>query len=118
MDSSDYPDEPAFSELVLSEDQREMVESFGRLGAERLGISAVPLRGFLWRAAREWQKSHQSSVESLKASSPEERMRAAEEIIRIFAERAYNAFPEERHEEIRRFLEEGLAAYRQQHNRR
>ncbi len=118
MANKESPKSYPFSELILSDDQRELVELFGKFGAERLGISPVPLRGFLWKAAREWQQRNQASIETLRSSSPEERLKGAEEIAQLFLQRMLNAFPQERHDEIRQAVEIGLATYRERFSRR
>ncbi len=118
MEDRDLPEEPSFSELVLSDDQRELVEVFGELASERLGISPVPLRGFLWKAAREWQQRNQAALATLNSSSPEERLKGAEEVAQLVLDRMLQAFPEEKHDDIRRAVEDGLVTYRERFNRR
>ena len=118
MEDRESPEDFSFSELVLSDEQRELVEVFGELGSERLGISPVPLRGFLWKAAREWQQRNQAVLATLSSSTPEERLKGAEEVAQLLLKRMLNAFPEEKHDEVRRAVEAGLATYLERFNRR
>ena len=110
--------EASYSELVLTDEQRELVAFFARFGAEKLGISPVPFRGFLWKAARDWQQRNKNRVAALEDLTPEDRFRHTEEMMDLFLDRLGKAFPSIGEEDLEQLRRDGLALYRDTFNRR
>ena len=67
--------------------QRNIIYDFGDIISKEINISVTGVKGFLWKALREWQSVHGMSVietEKGSGSSPNERVMQAKQILSIF----------------------------------
>ncbi len=67
--------------------QRKIINDFGDIISKEINYSVTVVKGFLWKALREWQSAHGMSVidtEKGSGSSPNERVKQAKQILSIF----------------------------------
>ncbi|MHA1966459.1 MAG: hypothetical protein ACW964_01530 [Candidatus Hodarchaeales archaeon] len=67
--------------------QRKIINDFGDIISKETELSITVVKGFLWKALREWQTIHGISIidtEKGSGSSPGDRIRQAKEILNIF----------------------------------
>ena len=67
--------------------QRKIINDFGDIISKEINLSVTVVKGFLWKALREWQSVHGMSVidtEKGSGSSPNERVNQAKQILSIF----------------------------------
>lgn len=67
--------------------QRNIIKDFGDIISKEINLSVTVVKGFLWKALREWQNVHGISVldtEKNSGSSPKERVKQAKQILSIF----------------------------------
>ncbi|MFX0123103.1 MAG: hypothetical protein ACFFAE_05655 [Candidatus Hodarchaeota archaeon] len=78
--------EDQYRKIITDEIQRQIIDDFAAIISEEISVKQMVVKGFLWRALREWQKQHEITIletERGDGSTPEERIKQASEILNI-----------------------------------
>ena len=78
--------ENQYKKIITDEIQRKIIDDFATIISEEISVKKMVIKGFLWRALREWQKRHKITIldtEKTSRSTPEERIKQASEILDI-----------------------------------
>lgn len=73
-----------FERIFTDETQKEIADDLASLISERTSMKKMVIKGFLWRAMREWQKEHKMTImetETGLGSTSEERIKQSTEIL-------------------------------------
>lgn len=108
MSEADVP----FDELMLRPEQRAIVYHVCEVIAERLDLDEAPVRGFFWKALREWQLDRELPTASMRDMTPPERLEAAEQIGVFFRGMLRRYLSEDRRAQIDESWAEALRTYR------
>ena len=76
--------ENQFERILTDETQKEIVEDLVSIISEKTSIRRMVIKGFLWRAMREWQKEHKMTIldtETGSGSTTQERIKQTTEIL-------------------------------------
>lgn len=73
-----------YEELMLRPEQRQIVYHVCEVISARLDLDEAPVRGFFWRALREWQQKRGLPTASMRDMKPSDRLEAAEQIGVVF----------------------------------
>ncbi len=72
-----------FERIFIDETQKEIAENLALFLSEKTSIKKMVIKGFLWRALREWQKEHKMTIldtETGLGSTSDERIKQATDI--------------------------------------
>lgn len=78
--------ENQFKKIMTDEIQRKIIDDFAIIISEEITLKKMVIKGFLWRALREWQNQNEITIldtEKEEGSTPEERIHQASEILQI-----------------------------------
>ena len=78
--------ENQFKKIMTDEIQRKIINDFAIIISEEITLKKMVIKGFLWRALREWQNRHEVTIldtEKGGGSTPKERIQQASEILQI-----------------------------------
>ena len=67
--------------------QRKIINDFGEIITKEIDLPLTVVKGFLWKALRDWQANHGMTIidtERGSGSSPNERIRQAKQILATF----------------------------------
>lgn len=101
-----------FDELMLRPEQRAIVYHVCEVIAERLELAEAPVRGFFWKALREWQLDRELPTASMRDMTPTERLEAAEQIGVFFRGMLRKYLSEDHRVHIDEAWAEALRTYR------
>jgi hypothetical protein len=77
--------ENQFKKIMTDEIQRKIIDDFAIIISEEITLKKRVIKGFLWRALREWQNRHEITIRDTEkgGSTPKERIQQASEILQI-----------------------------------
>ena len=105
-----------FDELMLRPEQRGIVYHVCTVIADRLELDEAPVRGFFWKALREWQHDRELPTASMRDMAPAERLEAAEQIGVFFRSMLRKYLREEHRAGIDEAWAEALRTYRENYS--
>ena len=87
-------EKPPRKKLELDKFQSRIIDEFADIVSQEIDLSKTIIKGFYWKAIREWQKIHDKTLaetEQGSGSTFEERKEQANQISDIFREKVMNS---------------------------
>ena len=106
-----------YEDLMLHPDQRGIVYHVCEVIGQKLELDEAPVRGFFWKALREWQQDRALPTASMRDMNPRERLQAAEEIGVFFRGMLRKYLSEDHRTRIDDAWGEALRTYQQNYAR-
>lgn len=73
--------EKYYRTIHISERQKTLLEPVAKAISDQINVSERAVKGFLWRAVREWQMENQKDLAEVEALSPDQRVYLFEKIL-------------------------------------
>ncbi|MFX1570893.1 MAG: hypothetical protein ACFFCV_21345 [Promethearchaeota archaeon] len=75
--------EKYYGTIHISERQKTLLEPVAKIISDQINVSERAVKGFLWRAVREWQMENKKDLSEAEALSPDQRVLLFKKIMEL-----------------------------------